>query len=1241
MMNVLGLEEIKTEIRNLRSNGKFAEGASFIQSLSPEIKATTCVSIEIAQLYLVQGQLRSAADVCEKVSTTPIFTKQLHGPDLDPETTAFELIHAYINILRYSRLKTALKIAQCVAEAWKLRDEDQRSDVETEEYVSVINQDGYGPKTDSKSPMRPKNGKTVSNLNEYRILLEFYFWKILVTAAEQGLLEEKSTKAMATMKIGGLRKMMQVAGRFREARYLIYFEVGMITSTENAIKELGEFIELISDSKWDTERALSLVDLGERQLQSTDSKVVVAAEESFRSADELFTKTDHGFGRIDVELSRLSGNKTISTGEMFAFKERIAQLYFDVGHIQNGIRCLTFGISPEMVLDLYGDRVVQALDQLNSKIEESGSEMLRQISLIHSVCQAVLKAPEYGFALQSIESYYSNLPEEIGPKYHTLLAMTLASIYSNFGEYRKALKVAEEGLEVANSGKSYEIISDAVLRIGHHKIELAENDTENFQAANNLIECALDLLKEWADKDAENGYVDGEVDKCLIICNRENSQAVKQAKVSNHTGITIGPVEQPWIDRIKRYIPDSSPPSKRTLIVDVEVRMLMRQMRFSESLELSNKFLGELNNNTESHPFIKAQAMFRSAVQSYANSMNIFGSGQPLSQEVAHSAQQLMWTSLKISINALELYRQANGTEAALNCTSFVWSLLSQVLVVLKEPEAKGLLEAFMSELLKTENLCDQMRRSVIPIGGLKALMNKRALVSKKTSLELYRIGVDVSLRLDDAASTWNWLQKGKARAFGDSLGANLLIPKSLLEKISSDSIAVDLLSQEQSALEALSEPRVDYVIAARHLASIRAKMEQNPLLVEVMRFKDGTIDLSLDANDLKQALEQTGLSPTQVKFVDWFIPQSTGNTESNIVQLIRLLDGTTTKRELSINSKTVHAWIQKAFKYPYMSDPPLSKKTGNRFLQQMNALVEGLSESTNPNDLIVLSPSGILNNMPLHALFVDGQPLIQRNLVVYSSNIAVFQQCLSRVNSALHSVGQQTKQNDECSRKFFAVYEEPDEVDERASIFNHIKILASKFAGEPFFGPKVTKPNLLKQCSAGKWIHYHGHAKYSSDNVLDSSLILSNGRDLFQEEIDDAKLGRDELSIPELFNVQLLQNGVHFTVIACDSGTQDIAPGDEPLGIISALLHAGATSVLGCQWPIDSRAGRAMSEAFYEELNRTRQNSGANTNILSLAKALQEVTRKMRRGELGEGYKQAYFWAPFALYGLWFFLNS
>ena len=53
---------------------------------------------------------------------------------------------------------------------------------------------------------------------------------------------------------------------------------------------------------------------------------------------------------------------------------------------------------------------------------------------------------------------------------------------------------------------------------------------------------------------------------------------------------------------------------------------------------------------------------------------------------------------------------------------------------------------------------------------------------------------------------------------------------------------------------------------------------------------------------------------------------------------------------------------------------------------------------------------------------------------------------------------------------------------------------------------------------------------------------------------------------------------GVWTTVLSvCDGGLYRFGPGDEPLGLVPALLVAGAANVVGALWEIDDAAGRAL----------------------------------------------------------------
>ncbi|EHK20394.1 uncharacterized protein TRIVIDRAFT_192964 [Trichoderma virens Gv29-8] len=1041
------------------------------------------------------------------------------------------------------------------------------------------------------------------------------YWKIMVAAAFHGLLDEWATKTTALTTISSLRRALQAMDRLQEASSLLQFEIQLIKTPEDAIQRLQDFLDTLHSDKWDTERALTLAEIFKFQLQSFDHTILAKAEDTFKEARKLFNKVSHTFGNIDLDFSRISFNRTISAEEKFVQMIRLVERYFEVSHYAQMMMCLTTALS-EPAVDAYVEQVKHAIELQQQLADEMGSEMMQNAALVRAAGSANLNASEYGFALKALQPQYTNLPEEVDPKSHSLLAITMSMIYGSFGSNMEALKAAEESLKIAKSGNSYKACSDAAFILGLRRLAISEQYPKKSAEDLKWLSSAMDILKEWIEKDSTNDYIEGEIQKCVLVGKWEN-------------------LRKPWIDRVKKLLPSQTDVLKRSEVVDLEVSMLMRQENFSESSKLSTDYLNDLNQLPSAPPMIKAQAYSRAALQAWLSYRAILSENKSLFAEERLQATTQLWSALDLANKSLQLWRQTSSSELIIRSTLALGSLLSDAIIVTSENISRELLIGFMDELRKTEILCDDMRQSVIPIEGLTSLMNKRLLVAKDSSLKIYNLGVRISLHLKDPTEAWTWLQKGKSRAFSDSLGAKQLVPKELLQRINSDQTACDLLKTEQKYLDALNEPGVNHILLARELASVRKRIEAYPPLAEITRIRNRTLNLELGPESVDIALSRTNLSRQRVKFVDWYVPPSTAEDNSQIICFIRELDGRTQSKQLSMSITHVEAWISKAFTYPDMAEHPLHKKTGNRLLQEMNSLVDWLTDYTEEGDLLVLSPSGQLNNIPLHALFLDKRPLIERNLVVYASSAAILSQCLDRCATGRNCEEQNAKE----TTAFFGVYEEPFYADERSLIFRHIEKLSTLLPGQVLLGPEVTKSGFLEKSSAATWLHYHGHASYCKEDVLQSSLILSNGEDIFENgNQENPRLGIDKLSVVDMFNTAIPQGGVHFTLIACESGAQDLAPGDEPLGIISALLHAGATSVLGCQWPIKSSAGRAFSEAFYNEVKCMRSDAGDGSQTINLARALSITVGKMRRGELGEHYKQAYCWASFAIHGLWLF---
>ncbi|KAI7764299.1 hypothetical protein LZL87_012987 [Fusarium oxysporum] len=144
--------------------------------------------------------------------------------------------------------------------------------------------------------------------------------------------------------------------------------------------------------------------------------------------------------------------------------------------------------------------------------------------------------------------------------------------------------------------------------------------------------------------------------------------------------------------------------------------------------------------------------------------------------------------------------------------------------------------------------------------------------------------------------------------------------------------------------------------------------------------------------------------------------------------------------------------------------------------------------------------------------------------------------------------------------------------------------------------------------------LHYHRHVKYNSVSATDTGLVLA---------------GDDILTPKDVANLQL-QEGAHVTLIACQSGKQDISLGNEPLGIVPALLVAGACSVLATLWPIPSTAGHKFSESFYR-YSLAKEAQGQISGKIDIARAFQKVTLDIL-DIYGENSSN---WAPFALQGI------
>jgi CHAT domain-containing protein len=113
-------------------------------------------------------------------------------------------------------------------------------------------------------------------------------------------------------------------------------------------------------------------------------------------------------------------------------------------------------------------------------------------------------------------------------------------------------------------------------------------------------------------------------------------------------------------------------------------------------------------------------------------------------------------------------------------------------------------------------------------------------------------------------------------------------------------------------------------------------------------------------------------------------------------------------------------------------------------------------------------------------------------------------------------------------------------------------------------------------------------------------------------------------VKVSDIFAIDIKAS--HFNLIACGSAEQTVSEGDEPLGIVTALLCAGASSVVGTMWPIQIETGKTFIKEFEYKMRATN-------DVVDIAVCLQETVQELRRLDL----PRPYHWASFVLHGSWF----
>jgi CHAT domain-containing protein len=233
----------------------------------------------------------------------------------------------------------------------------------------------------------------------------------------------------------------------------------------------------------------------------------------------------------------------------------------------------------------------------------------------------------------------------------------------------------------------------------------------------------------------------------------------------------------------------------------------------------------------------------------------------------------------------------------------------------------------------------------------------------------------------------------------------------------------------------------------------------------------------------------------------------------------------------------------------------------------------------------VVIVPHGMLHYLPFHAFFDGERYLCDVFQVSYAPSANVFALCQKRRSTPAGSA---------------LIFGIPDAC--APFILDEVQAVAGMLPDNTIFlGSNATAAKLREEGARARLIHIATHGFFRQDNPMFSGIRLADGY-LSLHDID-------QLHLP----AQLI------TLSGCATGLTVVAAGDELLGLVRGLLHAGGESLLLSLWDVHDRTTSEFMKSFYSHYSAEGNNAAALQNAMSAIRAHSP---------------HPYFWAPFKLVG-------
>lgn len=506
----------------------------------------------------------------------------------------------------------------------------------------------------------------------------------------------------------------------------------------------------------------------------------------------------------------------------------------------------------------------------------------------------------------------------------------------------------------------------------------------------------------------------------------------------------------------------------------------------------------------------------------------------------------------------------------------------------------------------------------------------KIAIAADKGAQYLYFQAARAAMKQKDYGSSFNYLERGKARG--------------LLDLMAGSAVIVRAPERESDVMRAWRQLNAQLTLRRGLLAQERGKSESTA--ASIAQF---TQQIAVDEERLRQIEAELALSnPTFHQAV------SVEASTLSLDQVAAVLPPSATLLEYCFLAGDLLAWVitreglQQALVVSLDTDA-LSRDirafhrackarahTESLGISLAETLLTPFAEVIRASSRIIIVPYGVAHTLPFQALPFEGEPLGASRAVSYLPSASILQ--FLRLDDARA-----------VPERILAVGNPTLNLPAAAA---EASFVASLYGQEALLYEAATEQAVRDRIPGCPLLHFATHGKLSEVAPLSSAIVLAHN---------------EELTVYELMGLHL--NAELVVLSACNTGQGETTGGDDVLGLTRGLLGAGARAAVVSLWPVDDASTSLLMGEFYRRLRagdvpavalcaaqtylRTLEPAKVASELDKLKASLERVSApratlqsvveacSIRLGRpTGEtitaanDYRHPYYWAPFILVG-------